>query len=143
MMRPTRALSAAAAAVLLIAFAVVLSPAVSRSDVAHASCDPPRLSWPKWLPKDLPLPRGTYTSRKMKPIYGYHRAKFILPFKTGRFARYILNHWPDAGYEIGRGDSEPNQVEAFFSKGTAIGQFRADDYACKTVLYLIYDPVYP
>lgn len=107
--------------------------------LAGGGCHPAEVPWPHWVPSDLPLPSGTYAYRRMAPLDGYKRAKFVLPFGTHRFARFVLKRWPNHGWKLGRGDSEPTQVEAAFSKAPADGAFRADDLHCKTVLYLIFD----
>jgi hypothetical protein len=74
---------------------------------------------------------------------GYHRAKFVLPVRTPRFARMVLRKWPKHGWTLGRGDSEPGEVEDSFLKSPAAGAFKANDVNCsggKTILYLVLNP---
>jgi hypothetical protein len=120
---------------------VTLPPSVGllAPGLAAGKCSPAKVAWPKWMPKSLPLPKGTYTTRRMRPVGGYKQARFVLPFGTRRFARFVLRKWPKRGWELGRGDSEATQVESDFSKAPAVGGFRADDLRCKTVLWLILD----
>lgn len=128
-----------AAALLLVVPLLPTAPGLVFRAAAGGGCHPAQVGWPKWVPNDLPLPTGTYAFRRMSPLNGYKRAKFVLPVGTHRFARFVLRRWPKHGWELGRGDSEATQVEDDFWKSPAYGAFRADDLRCKTVLYLIFN----
>ena len=107
-------------------------------------CNLPReIPFPKWVPEDLPLPDGTYASRRLPETVGYSRGLFVLPMGTSDFARYVLKVWPEAGWQLGRGDAEPGEVEDQFIKSPAFGAFKAQDMVCRephSLLLLIYVP---
>ena len=104
---------------------------------------PKSLSDPKWLPRDLPLPDGTYASQRLPTTVGYSRGLFVLPMGTSDFARFVLKEWPEAGWQLGRGDAEPGEVEDQFIKSPAFGAFKAQDMICSpphSIMLLIYVP---
>ncbi|MDQ3879152.1 MAG: hypothetical protein M3290_12510 [Actinomycetota bacterium] len=121
------------------------SPSATVSAIAGATppdCKPPKeVSFPDWVPDDLPFPDGTYAYRQLGPISGYKRALFVLPIGSTQFAKMVLKEWPKHGYVLGRGDSEPGEVEDNFSKSPATGAFKTNDVFCTpgyTIMYLIY-----
>jgi hypothetical protein len=101
------------------------------------------------VPKDLPFPPGTYAYRNFPKLSGYERALFVVRVGTTQIAKLVLKQWPKAGYVLGRGDSEPGEVEDSFTKAPASGAFKANDVFCTpgyTVMYLVYankGPVIP
>ena len=104
---------------------------------------PKKLSYPSWVPKDLPLPQGIYRSQRLPEEAGYHRSLFVIPVSTVQFARFVLSKWPKAGWQLGRGDAEPGEVEDQFLKSPAFGAFKAQDMACSpahSIMLLIYVP---
>lgn len=95
-------------------------------------CDLPReKEFPGWVPSDLPLPKGTYAYDLLPREYGYYRGLFVLPLLTDQFSRYVLQRWPSAGFQLGRGDQEPGEVEAQFVRPPAAGAFKARDVVCR------------
>jgi hypothetical protein len=77
-------------------------------------------SWPKQIPQDLPkLPGATIQSSK-KTSDGL----FIVQFSTATSLRdgviFIVRNLPPAGYDLGRGDAEPTEADAPFTKGTQL-----------------------
>lgn len=121
------------------------SPSATATPIAGATppdCKPPKkASFPDWVPDDLPFPNGMYSYKHLSPISGYQRALFVLPGGSSAFAKLVLKEWPKAGYVLGRGDSEPGEVEDNFSKAPATGAFKANDVYCTpgyTIMYLIY-----
>jgi hypothetical protein len=95
-------------------------------------CDLPKeVEFPGWVPGDLPLPKGTYAYDILPREYGYYRGLFVLPLLTSQFGRYILQRWPAAGFQLGRGDQEPGEVEAQFVRPPAAGAFKARDVVCR------------
>jgi hypothetical protein len=98
---------------------------------------------PAWVPKELPLPAGTYATQLYPSLNGYDRAIFYVPGSTSDFARFVLSEWPKMGWSLGRGESEPGEVEDQFTKPPAVGAFRARDQFCSpgyTLMLLIYTP---
>jgi hypothetical protein len=95
------------------------------------------------MPRDLPLPAGVYASRDIGKDSGYFRGIFVVPGSTTQFARFVLRAWPKAGWQLGRGDAEPGEVEDQFSKPPAVGAFKAQDQPCDpgfVLMLLIYTP---
>src|SRR2546421_2258429 len=90
-----------------------------------------KLAMPAWVPKDLPLPDGTFFTSRITGQGGYHEGLFVLPLSTVDIAKLVLKKWPKAGYMLGRGDAEPGEVEDQFAKYPGIGAFKAQDAYCK------------
>lgn len=84
---------------------------------------------------------GTYPYKNYGLEGGYQRALFVVPGSLTDFAAFVLDAWPKAGWILGRGDSEANEVEASFSKAPAIGAFKAASQFCTpayNILLLVY-----
>ena len=74
-------------------------------------------SWPKQIPQDLPkLPGATLESSKETTD-----GLFIVLFSTSTSLRdgviFIVRKLPPAGFNLGRGDAEPAEADAPFTKG--------------------------
>jgi hypothetical protein len=111
-------------------------------------CDfPPEVPFPDWVPEGLPLPPGTYAYDNLPRQLGYYRGLFVLPgMLTEKFARYALRKWPAAGFQLGRGDQEPGEVEGAFLRPPASGAFKAQDVFCRelhSLLLLLWTPTQP
>jgi hypothetical protein len=84
-----------------------------------------------------------YASQDVGKQNGYYRGLFVLPGTTTQFARFVLKAWPEAGYQLGRGDAEVGEVEDTFGKAPAVGAFKAQDQPCNpgfTLMLMIYTP---
>jgi hypothetical protein len=104
---------------------------------------PSRLPTPPWLPTDLPLPAGIYMSQDMPASFGYSRGIFVVPGQLTELAKFVLAEWPKAGWVLGRGDAEANEIEDQFSKSPAVGAFKAQGQFCTpgfSLMLLIYTP---
>ncbi|HYH27493.1 MAG TPA: hypothetical protein VEA19_01810 [Actinomycetota bacterium] len=117
--------------------------AVSPSEIPTLPpCDtPPKLKLPKWIPNDLPLPKGTTAMQHLDPVAGYQRSLLTTPIVLDELIDFVLKRWPKKGWVLGAGDVEPGEVEDQFSKGKAVGAFKAQAVYCDpgyTVMYLIY-----
>lgn len=126
----------------LAAASVPVALAAEPAAAAGSCFSPAAINMPRWMPADLPLPDGTYAFRNLKKQNGYHRAKLFVPRNANGFGRFVINKWPPAGWTIGRGDSEPGEVEDSFSKSPAVGAFK-DNTRCnskKSRLYLVFNP---
>jgi hypothetical protein len=100
-------------------------------------------SSPSWMPDDLPLPDGSYVTQLFPDLNGYQRAIFLINMNTSDLARFVLREWPKAGWVLGRGESEPGEIEDQFTRPPAVGAFRARDQFCNpgyTLMLLIYTP---
>jgi hypothetical protein len=94
-------------------------------------CDQPApIARPSWVPEDLPMPDGTYLYKNYGYEGGYQRGLFVVPGSLNGFATFVLDKWPKAGWILGRGDSEANEVETSFSKPPAFGAFKAAGQFC-------------
>jgi hypothetical protein len=101
---------------------------------------------PSWLPRDLPLPKGTYESQNLPNNGGYSQGIFVVPGDLSTIARFVLAEWPNSGWVLGRGDSEPGEVESQFSRGPEVGAFRARAVYCDpgfSLMLIIYAPTAP
>lgn len=102
---------------------------------------PKKIRLPRWLPDDLPLPPGTYSQERLKPLEGYRRALLVIPVTLDELTRHILEVWPRHGWVLGLGDSEIGEIEDQFSKPPASGAFRAQAVICDpgySLMYLIF-----
>jgi hypothetical protein len=100
---------------------------------------------PSWTPDSLPLPSGTYAYRDLPRRAGFNSALFVVKQSLQAFTRFILREWPDAGWILGRGESEPGEVETQFSKPPAFGAIKAQAVYCDpgySVVYLVYTAHY-
>jgi hypothetical protein len=107
-----------------------------------AECDyPAKVKLPAWLPKDLPFPPGTYAQERLQQAQGYRRALLVIPVTLEELTRHVLEVWPQRGWVLGAGDSEPGEIEDQFSKPPAFGAFRAQEVICDpgySLMYLIF-----
>ncbi|MCU1592477.1 MAG: hypothetical protein JWP11_3733 [Frankiales bacterium] len=76
--------------------------------------------WPKQIPQDLPrLPGATIESARQTTD-----GLFIVLFSTKTSLRdgviFIVRKLPPAGYNLGRGDAEPAEADAPFTKGNEL-----------------------
>ena len=102
---------------------------------------PEKLRFPKWIPKDLPFPPGTYSKERLQPLEGYRRALLVIPVTLDELTRHVLDAWPRQGWVLAAGDSEPGEIEDQFSKSPAFGAFRAQAVICDpgySLMYLIF-----
>ena len=122
----------------------VLPPARARPTYSLPKCDyPAKIVFPSWVPDDLPLPKGTYATRVLPPVQGYHRALFVVPVGLTDLARFVLREWPKTGWVLGRGDSEPGEIDDQFTKPPAVGAFKAREQYCTpgfSLMLLVYIP---
>lgn len=95
----------------------------------------------RWLPEDLPLPKGTFTFKNLERSAGYYRALLVVPLDLPELADFLLDRWPKAGYSLGPGDTERDrEIEDTFEKPPASGIFIAYNHCDPgtTVVNLIY-----
>jgi len=104
---------------------------------------PAEVEMPDWVPGDLPMLEGTYAHEHLPDSYGYKRGIFVVQATLDTFTRFVLAEWPAAGWTLGRGDSEPGEVEDQFTKPPAVGAFKAQSIPCNpgySLMILIYAP---
>lgn len=101
-------------------------------------CDyPEAVSMPAWIPPDLPLPPGTYAAERLDTVQGYRRALMVAQTTLREFTDFVLERFPDAGWVLGRGDTEPGEVDFQFSRPPAVGAMRSLDQLCRPGMVLI------
>ena len=119
------------------------SPTV-RSTYSLPKCDyPARITFPSWVPDDLPLPAGTYATRVLPETQGYKRGLFVVRLGLTDLARFVLSEWPKHGWVLGRGDSEQGEIDDQFTKPPAVGAFKAREQFCTpgySLMLLVYIP---
>ncbi|HEX9823866.1 MAG TPA: hypothetical protein VGB51_05655 [Actinomycetota bacterium] len=107
-------------------------------------CDyPERIEMPSWIPDDLPFPPGTYAAEKLSAVQGYKRVLLVAQTTLAALQRFALDRLPQEGWVVGRGDTEPGEVDLQFSKPPAVGAFRAIDQFCNpgfVLILVIYTP---
>ena len=102
---------------------------------------PKKIRLPRWLPDDLPFPRGTYTQERLQPLEGYRRVLLVIPVSLEELTKHVLEVWPRNGWVLGQGDAEIGEIEDQFSKPPAFGAFRAQEVICDpgySLMYLIF-----
>ena len=98
---------------------------------------------PEWVPDDLPFPEGTYASETLDTSFGYNRMILVVPGSLVELARFVLTEWPKQGWVLGRGESEPGEIEDQFAKPPAVGAFKAQEQYCApgySLMLVIYAP---
>ena len=112
----------------------VPSAPVTTSPASAATCEPvpPAIATPAWMPPDLPMPTGSFATDDIPATSptAANRAMFAVPGTLIDFVRFTLSTWPTYGWRLGRGDSEPGEVENAMTKGDLYGAFRASSVYC-------------
>lgn len=86
----------------------------------------PEIAIPDWFPRDLPLPPGTFATAEVRVSRTVKSAEFVVPMSHDDLAKFIVERWPDAGWELGRGEAEPGiEIEQAFAKGSVNGRMIA------------------
>ena len=120
----------------------VLPPPTARPTYSLPKCDyPTRIPFPSWVPRDLPLPEGTYATRPLPETQGYKRGLFVVPVGLTALARFVLSEWPKHGWVLGRGDSEQGEIDDQFTKPPSVGAFKAREQYCTpgySLMLLVY-----
>jgi hypothetical protein len=122
----------------------VLPPAAGRPTYSLPKCDfPVKIPFPSWVPRDLPLPDGTYATRPLPEVQGYKRGLFVVPVGLTALARFVLSEWPKHGWVLGRGDAEQGEIDDQFTKPPSVGAFKAREQYCTpgySLMLLVYIP---
>ena len=114
----------------------------SKAIIAGPNCRlPEEKPLPNWMPKEVPLPPGTYFYRSLPPKRGLDRGHFVMRIDANAFQSFVDTSWDRAGIRLLRPDREPGEVEALFTTSRGTGVFKANDVVCRTPytrLLLIY-----
>jgi len=91
------------------------------------TCAPPHTkayTWPAGIPTELPtLPGATIESTK-KTADGLQIVQFSTATSLRDGVIFIVRKVPPAGFTLGRGDAEPTEADAPFTRGELQGTFR-------------------
>ena len=81
-------------------------------------CPPgPKISIPKWFPKDLSLPAGTYALDIPLPaVRSYERVALAVPSSLRDFVKHIATRWPEQGWTFTHAEVEFVDAEAQVTK---------------------------
>lgn len=81
-------------------------------------CPPgPRAAIPRWFPKDLSLPAGTYALDIPLPkVSTYNRVALAVPASLRDFVKHIATRWPEQGWTFTHAEVEFVDAEAQVSK---------------------------
>jgi hypothetical protein len=116
------------------------SPGRSQTDLSsHCHVAEGRL--PRWLPPQLPLPKGTFATDELAASPGQHRAIFVVPLGIRALTDFVHNRWAAAGYTLGRTEVTDKQVSGSFVKPPSRGTFLAQA-SCgkgKTIVLLAFE----
>jgi hypothetical protein len=90
-------------------------------------------TWPAGIPKELPrLPGATIESSK-RTSTGLQIVQFSTATSLRDGVIFIVRKVPAAGFTLGRGDAEPAEADAPFTRGELQGTFRGAAIAvCQT-----------
>lgn len=105
----------------------------SDEDTGEASarmpaCAKPRktIPRPEALPESLPVPPGTLFARVEVPFENQSIASGVSPGSLDSIRSFYGESLDEAGYQEGRGESEPGETEALFSGHGVRGGWRAN-----------------
>jgi len=92
------------------------SPLAGRSAIR---CPPgPRMPIPKWFPKDLTLPAGSYALDLPLPkVANYNRVALAIHAPLRDFVKHIATKWPGEGWTFTHAEVEFIDAEAQVTKG--------------------------
>lgn len=89
-----------------------------------APAAPATYTWPAPVPADLPrLPGATLGATKRTPE-GLTIVRFSTTVSLRDSVLFIVRALPEAGFTLGRGDAEPTEADAPFSRGDLRGVLR-------------------
>ncbi|HEV3478617.1 MAG TPA: hypothetical protein VG144_04120 [Gaiellaceae bacterium] len=92
------------------------------------ACAKPRktIPRPEALPESLPVPPGTLFARVEVPFENQSIASGVSPGSLDSIRSFYGESLDEAGYQEGRGESEPGETEALFSGHGVRGGWRAN-----------------
>jgi hypothetical protein len=100
------------------------------------TCAPPQTkayAWPGEIPKDLPRLPGVTIDSSKKTSDGLYVVQFTTATSLRDGVLFIVRKLPPAGFTLGRGDAEPAEADAPFTKGDLRGVLRGAAVAvCQT-----------
>lgn len=97
---------------------------------------PPKIRFPRWFP-DIPLPPGTYAAERLSAVQGYRRSLLVVQQTLQEFQEFVLERFPQEGWVVGRGDTEPGEVDLQFSRAPSVGALRALEQLCRPGFVLV------
>jgi hypothetical protein len=82
---------------------------------------------PVLLPDDFPLPPGTKLTASRTPFEGQGVIEGAVPGGLEDSAAFFGDELEDAGYAVGRGESEPGEMESLFTGKQLRGGWRVNE----------------
>jgi len=102
--------------------------AAAPSPIVQPSCPPPPATavkhWPGQIPPDLPRLPGARIEQAKQTVEGLYIVRFSTATSLRDGVLFIVRQLPAAGYTLGRGDAEPTEADAPFTKGELRGVLR-------------------
>jgi hypothetical protein len=122
---PAVRLLLAVGAVLAVTGVAAFSRQGSSDGAPLALCGrhPAAVAAPRDLPSSYPLPKHTVLT-KIQRMRGVLVVQGLQPLGIKDAGRFIITALPDAGYRIGRGDSEYNEAETGFVGHGIVGRVK-------------------
>ena len=84
---------------------------------------------PKALPENLPVPAGTVFTKVEAPFEGQSVVSAVSPGDLDGTRSFYEDRLDEAGYNQGRGESEPGETESLFTGHGVRGGWRANAIA--------------
>jgi hypothetical protein len=92
---------------------------------------PEEIEFADWIPKDLPIPKGTYETLELETsLPGGRQGLFVVPGSVTDLTTFIAREWLKAGWEVQAGAEGAPRASLTFSKETIFGEVRARDAGC-------------
>jgi hypothetical protein len=90
-------------------------------------------AWPKPLPPDLPKPPGSGKAHVALRNINLTVISVPTDISLRESVLYVLSAFPPKGFTLGRGDAEPGQADAPFTRNGVFGQVRLNMLgSCRT-----------
>jgi hypothetical protein len=83
----------------------------------------PPVNIPSEFPKNFPFPPGTLITGNKPAKVGTALIGFI-PMQLDDARRFFIQKLPAAGFQLGRGEVEPGEIEARFAGNAVVGYFK-------------------
>lgn len=98
----------------------------------------PLAQWPAGVPADLPKPPGARLESSVVQPGNLRVTRFATPTSFRDGILFVLNHFPKAGFVLGRGDEESGEADVPFARGSVRAAVRMLATAtCRTEWLLV------
>jgi len=86
-------------------------------------CPPPQRTNPNWpadVPDVIPRPEGVTIQSTDRAKGNVTQVRFVVPMSLRESVLYVVDRYPKAGFQLGRGDAEATEADAPFQRGEAL-----------------------